>query len=496
MTSDRRSGVFLHLTSLPGPHGVGDLGAGAREFLSFLDDADQSLWQFCPLGPTSSGHAHSPYGSSSAFAGNPLLVDLRDLEARGYLDADDIAQPSWADDRTVAYERVSEFKRDRLRRAFDRFEETAGESERAALADFREREAAWLDDYTLFVALKRAHDGAAWTDWTDPLSDRDPGALAAAREEHDRAIRYREFVQWVFDEQWRDFRAAADEHGGDLVGDLPIYVAGDSADVWANPGAFQLSGDGTPAVVAGVPPNPGDDGQRWGNPVYDWDALAADGYDWWLDRLDRLLSQVDLARLDHFKAFHEYWAIPAKADSPAAGEWRPGPGAGFFETVREELGELPFVVEDLGFLDGGMLALRDQFEFPGMRVPLYADWCAEGDRYKPRNYPENCAAYTSTHDSDTAVGVYESLSDRQRECLDYALATGRESFAWDLIEAVWDSEARLAFTTMPDLLERGSEARFNVPGTTEGNWRWRVTEAELDGDLANRLAGITISTLR
>jgi 4-alpha-glucanotransferase len=494
--TERQSGLFLHLTSLPGGHGIGDLGEGAQAFLSFLDSADQSLWQFCPVGPTSGAHGHSPYGSYSAFAGNPLLVDLHDLADRGWLSESEVAAPEWADPHEVRYDRVAEFKRERLWSAFESFEATAGEDARESFDAFRERESAWLDDYALFVALKEDNDDVAWTDWPADLRLREGSALAAARETHAERVRYHEFVQWVFDDQWASLRSAAADHGVEFVGDLPIYVAADSADVWATPEAFQLDEEGRPSAVAGVPPNAGDPGQRWGNPLYDWGYLRDHGYDWWIRRLDRLLSLVDVARIDHFKGFDAYWAIPADAGDPAAGEWRPGPGADFFQTVRDRLGEIPFVVEDLGFLDEGVVGLRDQFDFPGMVVPLYADWCSGGDRYKPTNYGENVAAYTSTHDSDTVRGWYEGLSEEQRNCLHYALATDGADIAWDIVEAVYQSDARIAITTMQDLLGLGSDARFNVPGTAEGNWRWRVTEDAISEDLANELAGLTISALR
>jgi 4-alpha-glucanotransferase len=496
MTFDRQSGVFLHLTSLPGRHGIGDLGDGARTFLDFLDRADQSLWQFCPVGPTSGAYGHSPYGSDSAFAGNPLLVALDDLADRGYLDDDAVAPPEWADPGRVDYDRVADFKRERLRAAFERFEDVADADERESFAAFREREADWLADYALFSALKDANDGAPWTEWPADLANRESDALAAARENHAREVDYRAFVQWVFDEQWSALRDAASQRGVELVGDLPIYVAGDSADVWANPEAFELDESGEPTAVAGVPPNPGDSGQRWGNPVYDWETLAGADYDWWVRRVEHLLSRVDLARIDHFKAFDEFWAIPAGADDAGAGEWRDGPGADFFEAVREGVGDLPFLVEDLGFLDESMVALRDRFEFPGMYVPQYADWCADWDRYKPTNYPENAVAYTSTHDTDTAVGYYEQMGEKQRECLHYALATDGEEVAWDLIESVWYSDAALAFTTVQDLLELGGDARFNTPGTAEGNWRWRIAPGNLDDSVAQRLADLTDIALR
>jgi len=499
MARQRTSGVFLHLTSLPGPDGIGDLGAGADAFLDFLDRAGQRYWQFCPLGPTSGVYGHSPYAADSAFAGNPLLVDLRDLADRGYLDESDLDGPDGGDPHTVAYDAVAAYKRDRLRRAHERFAASADEGARDSFEAFREREASWLADYTLYAALKEVHEGA-WTDWPAEIAHRDPDALADAREDHAEAVEYHAFVQWVFDDQWQALRAAAADRGIELVGDLPLYVAADSADVWASPETFELDDEGRPAVVAGVPPNPGDDGQRWGNPVYDWDHLRETGYEWWLDRVRRLLSRVDVARIDHFKGFDEFWAIPADADSPAAGEWRDGPGAEFFEAVADDLDmapdDLPFIAEDLGFIDEGVVALRDRFSIPGMRVPQYADWCSEDSRDKPVNYPRDAVAYTSTHDTDTAVGYYESLGDEQRDCLHYALATDGSEIHWSLIEAVWDSEANIAMTTMQDLLGLGSDARFNTPGTAEGNWRWRVTEAALTDDVATELAGITTATLR
>lgn len=485
----------MHLSSLPGPHGIGDLGTGAWQFLEFLAEAEQSLWQVCPINPTQSVHDHSPYTAPSAFAGNPLFVDLTALADRGYLDETSLEDPP-GDPRHVEYDRVETFKRERLHTAFETFEATADDDERAAFEAFRERESDWLGEYALFAALKEQHDHQPWPEWPADLAHRDSDALAAARDSHTERIRYHAFVQWLFDEQWRELRAEATERGIDFIGDLPIYVAWDSADIWANPELFELTSAGEPAAVAGVPPTPGDEGQAWGMPVYDWDAIAATDYEWWIDRLERLYSLVDVVRIDHFKAFDEYWAVPAETDDVSAGEWRPGPDAAFFETVRAELGELPFIAEDLGFMDESMFALRDRFDLPGMRVAQYADWCQPGHMYKPITYPENCAAYTSTHDTDTTVGFYESMSAEQRECLIEALATDGESIAWDLIEAVWNSDANVAMTTVQDLLELGSEARFNTPGSREGNWTWRVTAEELDDELAGRLAAVTRATLR
>jgi 4-alpha-glucanotransferase len=499
MRFDRRAGVFLHLTSLPGPHGIGDLGGGARAFVDWLAAADQSYWQFCPLGPTASVHGDSPYQSYSAFAGNPLLVSLDRLADDGYLDAHEVrvdgdAGPAFPDDH-VDYDRVREYKRERLRTAAERFRADADEADRAAFEAFREREAAWLDDYALFMALRTRYDGA-WTDWPAPVRGRDPDALATHREDLSREVAYHEFVQFVFDRQWRNLRSYAGDRGVALVGDLPIYVALDSADVWANPGVFDLTDDDEPAAVAGVPPNPGDDGQRWGNPVYDWETLKAIDYEWWADRLDRLLDLVDVARIDHFKGFDEFWAIPADADSPAAGEWRDAPGHDFFETLASRLDELPFVVEDLGFLDQSLVDLRERFDFPSMRVPHYADWCHEGQMYQPMHFPEDSVGYTSTHDTDTLVGYYESLPADQRDCLHYNIGADGSEIHWSVIEAVWRSDAVLAFTTLQDVLGLGSDARFNRPGTATGNWTWRCSEAAFRDEDAARLARLTDEHVR
>ena len=496
MRFDRRAGVFLHLTSLPGPHGIGDLGRGARAFVDWLAAADQSYWQFCPLGPTASIHGDSPYQSYSAFAGNPLLVSLDRLVDDGYLDDDEVRVEGdpFPDDH-VDYDRVREYKTERLRTAADRFHDGADEADRAAFDAFCERESEWLDDYALFMAL-RARYGGGWSDWPAPVRRRDHDAVATHRQELEAEIAYREFVQFVFDRQWRALRSYAGERGVEFVGDLPIYVALDSADVWANPEVFDLTDDDEPAAVAGVPPNPGDDGQRWGNPVYDWETLRATGYEWWLDRLDRLLDLVDIARIDHFKGFDEFWAIPADADSPAAGAWRGAPGHDFFETVRSQVGELPFIVEDLGFLDQGLVDLRERFGFPSMRVPHYADWCREGHMYQPMHYAEDSVGYSSTHDTNTIVGYYESLSDRQRDCLHYNIGADGSEINWSIIEAVWRSDAVLALTTVQDVLGLGEDARFNRPGTATGNWAWRCTDAAFRAEDAERLARLTDEHVR
>jgi len=495
MGFDRQSGVFLHLTSLPGPHGIGDLGDGAREFLSFLQQAEQAYWQFCPLGPTSAAHGNSPYQSFSAFAGNPLLISLDRLVDDGWLTDEDLQPVPDFDPHEVDYEQVGEYKREKLRTAHQQFRDTAADADHAALDAFREDES-WVDDYALFRALKQKHEGVAWVDWPESIRTRDPDALDEARDELSEEIEYRTLVQYWFDKQWQAFKSDAEEAGIKLVGDVPIYVGLDSADVWSSPEAFQLDEGNRPTAVAGVPPNPGDDGQKWGNPLYDWERLAENNYDWWGRRLGRLFEQVDVTRLDHFQGFLEYWAIPTEADSAAEGEWRDGPGADFFEAIEDQLGELPFIAEDLGFPDAELQALMDRFEFPGMRVPQYADWCQGGNEHQPMNYPKNSVGYTSTHDTNTFKGYYSALSDRQRDCLHYNLGVDGSEINWSIIEAVWRSDAVLAFTTMQDFLGLDSHARFNTPGTAHGNWTWRVTSDGLDEEIATRLGTMTAIEIR
>ncbi|WP_280585214.1 4-alpha-glucanotransferase [Halorubrum sp. Boch-26] len=487
MRFDRSDGVFCHVTSLPGRHGIGDLGDGAAAFLSFLGDGDVDHWQICPIGPTTDGAAESPYQSPSAFAGNPLLIDLDGLVADGWLDESELEPvPDFPDDR-VDYGAVREYKLPLLRTAFERFDAEAGEGAASELDAFREREP-WLADYALFRALSDSRPEGMWVEWPEPLRTRESEALAEARERHATEVRFREFVQLTFDRQWRELRAVAAEEGVSIVGDVPIYVALDSADVWANPEAFRLDGSNRPTAVAGVPPNPGDDGQRWGNPVYDWERLAERDYDWWIARFRRLFDLADVARLDHFLGFVKYWAIPADRDDPAAGEWREGPGRDLFETVERELGQAPFIAEDLGFEEPAMDELMAEFGFPGMRVPQYADWCQEGNEYQPMHYPEGVVGYTSTHDTDTWVGYFEDLPERQRDCFRYNVgAEGDRGVEWEIIDEVWDSEAVLAMTTVQDLLGLGSESRFNEPGTVDGNWEWRVTRDQFDDAIADRL---------
>jgi 4-alpha-glucanotransferase len=508
MTLARRSGVFCHVASLPGPQGVGSLGAPARRFVDFLARAEQSLWQFCPLGPTSTDYGNSPYSALSAAAGNPLFVDLADLRERGWLDRVDALD---ADPDRVDYDRATTHVESHLRRAHAGFAERATPAERRAVTAFRES-ADWLDDYALFRALKRDHGGAAWTEWPPGVRDRDPDALAAARGALADEVEFREFCQFCFDRQWAALRSHAADRGVSLVGDVPIYVAGDSADVWANREVFQLDDAGRPTAVAGVPDAPGEvfSAQRWGMPLFDWAELERRGFDWWVARLGRLFDRVDLVRLDHFRGLASYWAIPADEPDPDVGEWRDVPSEALFDALTGAFGDLStrLFAEDIGHVTDEVDALRERYGLASLKLLPFVDWCEADHPHKPHRYDGSTVAYTSTHDSETARGAYESLSAGGRSCLAAYLAgeasdaagagvvddpadvdAGSIHEAW--IEAVWRSDAALAFAQLQDVLGLGSEARFNVPGTTADNWAWRVRREALTDARAAWLAGVT-----
>lgn len=490
----RQSGVFCHPTSLPGPHGVGSIGASSRTFVDTLADAGQSLWQLCPVGPISGVHGNSPYQAYSAFAIEPLLIDLDQLVDDGLLTAEETDPAEEFDVERVDYDRVREFKHSLLRAAFDRFEEERPDALIASFESFRAR-VDWLENYALFRALKDHFDQESWTEWPAEIATRDANALERYREELDREIRFREFVQCVAVSQWQALTAYASDQGVQIVGDLPIYVAQDSADVWANPELFELDADGTPKDVSGVPPDGNNPAQKWGPPVYDWDVHRETGYEWWIDRLEWQLELGDLVRLDHFRGFEQYYAIPA--DEPGGeGEWRPGPGIEFFEQIEDELGELPFIAEDIGFITEEVDELRDGIGAPGMKVMQYADWCREDHLYLPHTYSEDTVAYPGTHDTNTVRGWYDDLDDEQIDCLHHYLGTDGSSINWDLIESAWGSDSVFAIVPLQDLFDLDASARFNTPGTVRGNWDWRCSPNLHEEFPVDRLRSLTDETGR
>jgi 4-alpha-glucanotransferase len=493
----RSSGLLLHPTSLPGPYGIGDLGASAHTFLDTLASAGQRVWQVLPLGPT--GYGDSPYQCFSAFAGNPLLISLDDLVSRGLLREDDVAPARMLPQGEVHYGAVIAHRKPLWMRALERFDATAPASARAAFDRFRAEQAAWLEDYALFMALKDAHDLVAWTRWTPHAAHRDPAALARWRTLCAADIRAHAFAQFLFFDQWTRLRARAREHHIIIMGDLPIFVAHDSADVWARRDLFRLRDDGQPEVVAGVPPDYfSATGQLWGNPHYRWDRLAADGYGWWIDRFRALLTLVDRVRVDHFRGFEAAWEVSGTATTAVDGAWVKGPGAALFDAARAALGPLPFVAENLGVITPEVEALRERFDFPGMAILQFAFGTdPQAPDFRPHNYPRNRVAYTGTHDNDTTVGWWTSgVGHSTRSEADLAaerglarryLGTDGREIHWDFVREVLASVADSAIVPVQDLLGLGSEARMNEPGTPSGNWRWRLAPGALTPAIAQRL---------
>ena len=493
----RRSGVLLHPTALPGPYGIGDLGPEAYKFVDFLVAAGQSLWQVLPLGPT--GYGDSPYACYSAFAGNTLLVSPEQLIKEGLLDAAP-AEPT--NSTKVDFGAVYKSKVQLLRRAYERYTKTTNTALRSAFETFAQREARWLEDYALFRALKDAHGGVAWNEWEQALVRRTPSALERAREQLREEVEAQMFYQFLFFRQWFALKSYANERGVRIVGDLPIFVAQDSADVWTNPEEFKLDKNGKPIVVAGVPPDYfSSTGQLWGNPLYNWERMLADGFKWWIERVRATLTVVDIARVDHFRGFAACWEIPGGDKTAERGQWVAAPGRELFTAIRKTLGELPIIAEDLGVITPDVVALREEFGFPGMRILQFGFGSDSKNIDLPHNYVPNVVAYTGTHDNDTTVGWFRSVAgegstrtaeqiERERTfCLNYLNTTGEE-IHWDFIRGVLASVANTAIVPLQDLLGLGTEARMNLPNSTEGNWVWRY-ESGLTDKLAQRLKELT-----
>lgn len=487
----RASGLLLHPTSLPGRFGIGDLGATAYEFLEFLSASGQRLWQVLPLGPT--GYGDSPYACFSAFAGNPLLISLDRLAESGFLLQDDLHDIPAFPERMVDYGRVVEWKGHLLDQAFTRFKTEASAAEQDEFEQFCEMNRVWLDDYALFMALKAAHGGAAWTTWPPEIAGRQPHAVAEWTERLADRIMFHRYVQYLFNAQWSAVRQYAHDLGIELVGDVPIFAAHDSADVWSHPDLFYLDESGSPTVVAGVPPDYfSKTGQLWGNPLYRWDELARTGYAWWIARLRATFALVDRVRLDHFRGFEAYWEVPATEETAINGRWIPGPGADFFEAVRQALGPVPIIAEDLGVITPEVEALRDQFGFPGMKVLQFAFGADATNPYLPHNYFRNCVVYTGTHDNDTTLGWYwESGTPAEQAAVLKYVGTDDRDLHWSMIRLAFAAVADTAVVPLQDVLGLGTEARMNRPGTSSGNWTWRYPAGVLTRGVARRLYELT-----
>jgi 4-alpha-glucanotransferase len=501
MAFSRSSGVLLHPTSLPGRFGIGDLGPTAFEFIEWLAAAGQHLWQVLPLGPT--GYGNSPYQSFSAFAGNPLLISLDGLIEDGLLTARECSDEAFADG-DVDFSAVVAHRRKLWPLVLDRFDHAVPALVRDRFEQFCRRNAGWLNDYALFMAVKGAHDDTGWTTWDADIAQREPAAVGRWTARCRREIRLHQLIQFLFFEQWQRVRDACHSRRITIMGDLPIFVAHDSADVWARRELFRLDPDGTPMVVAGVPPDYfSATGQLWGNPHYRWDLIERSGYAWWIERCRSLLNQVDRVRIDHFRGFEASWEIPRDATTAMVGEWVKGPGAQLFEVMQGALGvdQLPFVAENLGVITPEVESLRGHFDLPGMAILQFAFGTdPQAPDFKPHNYPRNRVVYTGTHDNDTTMGWWtgdaghstrsEKDIENEREHARRYLGLNGQDVHWAFIRAVLASVADTAIVPVQDVLGLGSEARMNRPGTLTGNWRWRLRPGQLTTDVAQRLSEI------
>lgn len=491
MQNQRMSGILLHPTSLPGRYGIGTLNQAAYDWVDFLVRTSQRLWQVLPLGPT--GYGDSPYQSFSTFAGNPYLISLEDLVACGLLDQSALDNaPDFPED-TVDYGAIYSWKLPLLRTVAARLSGDSAAQEHADLRQefdrFCEENADWLDDFALFMALKDAHDGAPWNQWDMPLRSRQPQAISGARETYAEDIHGHKVNQWLFYRQWLKLKSYANEKSIQIIGDIPIFVAMDSADTWTNPDRFFLDGEFQPTVVAGVPPDYfSKTGQLWGNPLYRWKTMKEDGYAWWLNRIRAALRLYDMVRIDHFRGFAGYWEVPAGEKTAVNGRWVRGPGEDFFHVVKAELGELPIIAEDLGEITADVIQLRDQFNLPGMKILQFAFASDASDKFLPHNYTTNFVVYSGTHDNDTSRGWYEvSATNDERDFFRRYLRTDGSAPAWSLIDAAFRSVADMAVVPLQDILNLGTEARMNLPGRADGNWKWRFRPQQLTGHVEWRL---------
>jgi 4-alpha-glucanotransferase len=493
MRFPRTAGVLAHPTSFPGPYGIGDLGDGAYKFVDFLIKSKQSLWQVLPLGPT--GYGDSPYQSFSAFAGNPLLISPDILMQLGLLPPSNGESPLVLPEEKVDFGWVIDYKEELLNLAFELFSKGDLPEQKEKFDRYKEENAGWLDDYAIFMALKRHFrevDGGVWNSWPGPLAMRDPAALKALSGKLGQEIEKNKFYQFLFFEQWLPLKKYANERGIQIIGDVPIFVAFDSADVWANPHLFYLDERGEPTGVAGVPPDYfSETGQRWGNPLYRWDVMAKNGYAWWVERLAMTFATVDIVRIDHFRGFDAYWEIPAVEPTAEKGRWVKGPGARFFEAMQAALGELPIIAEDLGVITPEVVVLRDRFEFPGMKILQFAFGGERKSSFLPHNYGRNSVVYTGTHDNETTTGWYLNTSLEEKDHLRRYVARDGSDVAWDMIRLAYASVADMAVVPVQDLLKLNNDARMNYPGKSGGWWTWRYQDSALTDEVADRLAEIS-----
>lgn len=482
----RKSGILMHLSSIPSPYGIGTMGQTAREFVDFLKASGQAYWQLLPICPTSYGD--SPYQSYSTFAGNPYFIDLDELEQKGLLEKADYADVDWENtpDR-VNYGALYQKRYPILRKAADKFLECPPED----FTEFCQKNDFWLEDFALFMALKDVHGGVPWSEWKMPLRNRDESALAEAAAQNEQSIRFWKVLQYLFFEQWEELKIYANQQGISIIGDLPIYVSLDSVDVWAHPELFQLDENKVPKEVAGCPPDGfSADGQLWGNPLFDWDYMQQTDYAWWVQRIDYLCKVYDVLRIDHFRGFEGYYAIPYGDTTAKNGQWKEGPGMKLFDTVERTIGRQRIIAEDLGHITDDVRQLLKDSGFPGMKVLQFAFDSRDesGVEYLPHNFIEHCVAYTGTHDNDTILGWFSEadLADTSY-AREYLKIENDDALNWDMMDALWESIAELTIVTSQDLLGLGSEARMNQPSTVGSNWQWRALPGVFTPELANKI---------
>jgi 4-alpha-glucanotransferase len=487
----RAAGILLHPSSLANRYPIGDLGPAATAFVDFLAESGQSWWQMLPIGPVE--EYNSPYESPSAFGGNPLLLSPDRLMEQGLLERQDIALPISGSERNVNYPAAQDLKLRWLRKAFDHFENSKHGSRQSELEAFACAQSFWLQDFALFSAIGAKEGTSDWTRWAPELRTRQPDAVNRARKDLAHNLRYHEFVQWQFSVQWNALKAYCRSKAIRLIGDVPLFVAHQSADVWAHAELFKLDAEGEPTVVAGVPPDYfSKTGQLWGLPVYRWEALQEQGYEWWIERLRTAYGRFDVSRLDHFIGFERSYEVPADAKTAVNGHYEPGGGVAFFEAVREALGSLPFIADDLGAITPELVALLDQLQIPGTRVLQFElEAALESKSSPPARYPAQSVVYTGTHDNDTTAGWYAKLPSVQRNALERQLSANNQEVVWAIIGKAMAAKSDMAIIPAQDLLELGSEARMNVPGVPKGNWGWRLKDGALTPEIARKLQSLT-----
>ena len=489
---ERSSGILFHPTSLPGKYGIGTLGKEAYAFIDFLKKSKQKLWQIFPLGPT--GYGDSPYQSFSSFAGNPYLIDFDLLIEAHLLSEEDLKDIFFGDNEEyIDYGAIYNQKYPLLRKAYENFKSSDNHEMRENLEHFKRENASWLNDYSLYISLKNHFNGLPWNEWAHDIKNREHGAMEHYKNELADDIEYHNFIQFLFFKQWGDVKRYANENGIKIIGDIPIFVAADSSDAWANPEIFLFDEERKPVKVAGVPPDYfSATGQLWGNPLYNWQKLKETNYSWWVERVRANLSTCDIIRIDHFRGFEAYWAVPYGDDTAINGQWEPGPGIDLFNAIKSQLGELPIIAEDLGLMTQGVIDLREATGFPGMKILGFAFDSGEENDYLPHTYTKNCVVYTGTHDNDTLIGWFQKAKEEDRQfARDYLNSRSDDEIHWDAIRGAWSSVANMAISPVQDFLGLGSEARINTPGVAAGNWQWRLRHGVLTDELAERIAKLT-----